>query len=64
MIKDFAAEVVRRIEEDVALKTSFLASGSCKSFEDYRDTCGQIRGLKFARQHIEDTLKNVEEDDA
>ncbi len=64
MIKEYAAEVIRRIEEDVSRKADFLASGSCKSLEEYRDTCGQIRGLKFARQHIEDTLKNIEEDDA
>lgn len=63
MIKEFAAAAMRRIDEAAATRMAQVAKGSCKSFEDYKETCGQIRGLELARQLIEDTLKNVEEDE-
>lgn len=62
MIREYAAEVIRRIDEDVQTRKEHLATGSCGSIEDYKQACGQIRGLELARQHIEDTLRNVEED--
>lgn len=64
MIKEFSAEVIRRINEDVEAKTHTLASGSCRSLEEYKDACGQIRGLLYAREHIEAALRNIEEDDS
>lgn len=63
MIKEYARELIRRINEDILHKRDGLATGSCASFEDYKQTCGQIRGLELARQIIEDTLQNIEEDE-
>jgi len=63
MIREYAVEVVRRIDEDIASKQAQVGEGKCTSFEDYKNVCGQIRGLMFARDHIEATLKNIEEED-
>ena len=64
MIKEYAAELIRRIDEDVRHRSGQVASGSCRSVEEYKDSCGQIRGLMLARQIIEDTLQNIEEDES
>lgn len=64
MIKEYAAEVLRRIDVEVQARADRIASGFCTSFEAYRDECGTIRGLGRAREIIEDTLKNIEKDDA
>lgn len=63
MIKEYAVELIRRIDEAVHTKSGQVASGSCRSIEEYKETCGQIRGLMLARELVEDTLKNVEEDE-
>lgn len=64
MIREYAAEVIRRIDEDIATKQVQLGGGQCRSFEDYKDVCGQLRGLMLARDHLEATLRNIEEEDA
>lgn len=64
MIREYAAEVIRRIDEDITTKQTQVGDGKCASFEDYKNVCGQIRGLMLARDHIEATLRNIEEEDA
>jgi len=38
-----------------------LASGGAKSFEEYKEVVGVIRGLLQANQNIEDLLDRVKE---
>lgn len=64
MIKEYAAEVIRRIDVETQARVDRIATGFCTSIEAYRDECGVIRGLGLAREMLQDTLKNVEEDDA
>ena len=63
MIPAFAKEMIRRIDEDIETKKEQLALGQCASFEEYKNTCGQLRGLMVARQHIEATLQSFEDND-
>lgn len=64
MIREYAVEVMRRIDEDITSKQQHLGRGQCASFDEYKNVCGQLRGLMLAREHIEATLKNIEEEDA
>ena len=38
-----------------------LTEGAAKSFDEYRHTCGVIRGLATARREIADLAKNYRE---
>lgn len=40
-----------------------LADGAAKSYEDYRQLVGEIRGLSFAELSLADLVRKMEEND-
>jgi hypothetical protein len=48
-----------KIKERQTQLIESLADGGSKDFSEYRYTCGTIRGLTFARQEIEDLVRNL-----
>tara|TARA_R110000787_G_scaffold20570_2_gene61036 strand:+ start:379 stop:582 length:204 start_codon:yes stop_codon:yes gene_type:complete len=52
-----------RIEEQRSSAVEFLASGGCKDYAQYRDTCGLVRGLETTLSHMEDLSRNYLEDE-
>lgn len=40
-----------------------LANGAAKSYEDYRQLVGEIRGLSFAELSLADLVRKMEEND-
>jgi len=40
-----------------------LASGACKSYDEYAKLCGVIRGLAIAEEYIVALLEKVEKSD-
>jgi hypothetical protein len=40
-----------------------LADGAAKSFEEYRQLVGEIRGLSFAQLCVSDLVRKLENDD-
>lgn len=63
MIEKFAEVLREKIREDMNAVADDLASGSCRSFEDYQKLCGVIQGLALAERHLLDLAKKVEESD-
>ena len=63
MIDKFAKTLVEKIRVDMNDLCDTLASGRVKSFEDYRYTCGILRGLAVAEEAIKDLAKRNEESD-
>jgi hypothetical protein len=55
--------LVEKHEEDVASSVEFLVNGGCKSFDDYREAVGRIRGLRLAIQTTNDLAKTQMEAD-
>jgi uncharacterized protein YaaR (DUF327 family) len=41
--------IVQQIDEKVTQLKDFLAEGRSENFEDYKKTCGEIKGLLIAR---------------
>lgn len=62
MIDRFADAVRRKLREDLNAYTDSMATGSCKTFDEYKYVCGVIQGLAFAERHLLDLAKIVEED--
>lgn len=40
-----------------------MASGSCKTFEEYKALVGELRGLSFTQQLIQDLVRRLENGD-
>lgn len=52
--------VVQQTDEKVTQLKDYLADGRCENFEDYKKTCGEIRGLLIARGYALDLKQNLE----
>lgn len=59
--KDLADLLIAQIRKDMNDLADTLANGRAKSMEDYRYTCGVIRGLATAEQWVKDLAKQLEE---
>lgn len=57
------AIVVQNIDEKVKQLEEAIGRGNAKSFEEYRELCGEVRGLLTARSYITDLTKNMESHD-
>jgi uncharacterized protein YaaR (DUF327 family) len=56
--------VVKQIDEKVEQLKETLVSGNFESFEGYKKTCGEVRGLLIARGYaldLKDKLENSDE---
>ena len=40
-----------------------LADGAAKDFAEYRELCGEVRGLSFSHMLITDLVRKIEEND-
>jgi hypothetical protein len=57
-------EYVRaKLIEEIDSKSTFIASGNCKNFDEYKHVTGVIRGLALAMDLIKDREQKLEEDD-
>ena len=64
MAKTVYDVLIDKHEEDVASSVQFLVGGGAKSFDEYREVVGRIRGLQLAIQTTKDLLRSqMEEDD-
>jgi hypothetical protein len=63
MAKTVFDVLVEKHEEEVASSVEFLVNGGCKSFDDYREVVGRIRGLRLAIQTTTDLAKTQMEAD-
>ena len=55
--------IVSKYELEQEKVTAFLADGNAKTYEQYRELCGQLRGLDIAITVISDLAKSLEDDD-
>lgn len=63
MAKTVYDVLIDKFGEDVASSTEFLVSGGCKSFDDYREVVGRIRGLRVAIETTKDLLRSQMKED-
>jgi hypothetical protein len=55
--------LIGEYEERMDMLQTALSQGNCTSFEEYRYTCGQIRGLEAACAIIADLKQRMEHSD-
>lgn len=57
MAKTVFDVLIQKYEEDVSSSVQFLVGGGAKSFDDYREVVGRIRGLQLAIQTTRDLAR-------
>jgi hypothetical protein len=60
---DVLNTVTIELDEKVKQLKDHLAAGRAGSFEEYKQLCGEIKGLLFARQYALDLQRNLEHSD-
>lgn len=63
MIQKFASVLREQIRKDMNNYADDLASGMCRTFEEYQKLCGVIQGLAQAERYVIDLVEKVEESD-
>ena len=63
MISDFARVLREKLRTDMNNYADDLASGVCRSYDDYQKLCGVIQGLATAERHLLDLVEKVEQSD-
>jgi hypothetical protein len=52
-----------QVDDKVKQLQEHLASGRAESFEEYKRTCGEIKGLLTARGYVLDLQQRMEQSD-
>ena len=63
MIHDFARVLRDQIRTDMNNYTDDIATGICKTFDEYQKLCGVIQGLALAESYLIALARKVEESD-
>jgi hypothetical protein len=63
MIHEFARVLRDQIRKDLNNYADDLASGQCRTFDEYQKLCGVIQGLALAERYIIDLAEKVEKSD-
>lgn len=63
MAKTWFQVISDEIEKRIADLQEDLGAGCAKSFEQYREVCGQIKGLKATQIYVEELGKAYAEDE-
>ena len=54
---------VKQIDEQASYIREGLSLGRATSFEDYKGTCGEIKGLLVAKGYVLDLIQKMESSD-
>jgi hypothetical protein len=55
--------LVMNLDDKIQQLQDYTASGRATSFEEYKGTCGEIRGLLIARGYVLDLKQRMENSD-
>ena len=55
--------LVKQLDEQASYLREGLSLGRASSFEEYKGTCGEIKGLLVAKGYILDLMQHMEKSD-
>ena len=59
----FVDALKNKIRADMNNYADDLANGQCKTYDEYKELCGVIRGLAFAERHLLDLAEYLQKED-
>jgi hypothetical protein len=62
-VNDYNDYLLREYKERIDMLQAAVGAGHCKTFDEYKYTCGQIRGLESACAIITDLKHRMENSD-
>jgi hypothetical protein len=63
VIDKFAEQIIKDIRRQMNDTCDMMASGRCRSYEDYKYSCGVLAGLAAVEERVKELLKYTEESD-
>jgi hypothetical protein len=60
---DASDVLVQQLDEKVQQLQEAVSTGRAETFEEYKKTCGEIRGLLIARGYVLDLKQKMENSD-
>lgn len=63
MAEDAMKHTFRELEERQNALKEALVTGAAKDYAEYRQMCGEIRGLSFAHTHFSDLVRKLQDDE-
>jgi len=60
---DASDVLVQQLDEKVQQLQEAVSAGRAETFEEYKKTCGEIRGLLIARGYVLDLKQKMENSD-
>ena len=60
---DVLDAVTIELDEKLTQLRDHLAAGRASSYEEYKQLCGEIKGLLFAKEYSKDLKKRMENSD-
>lgn len=52
--------LLKQIDEKVEQLQEYIAAGSASNYEEYKATCGEIKGLLTSRMYVKDLQQRME----
>lgn len=59
MMEDFARVLREKIRQDMNNYADDVATGACRTFDEYQKLCGVIQGLATAESHLLSLLEKA-----
>lgn len=53
--------LVNQIDQEIRVLSDDLAAGNAKTYEEYKHSCGVVRGLLIARNKVVDLSERINE---
>ena len=53
--------LVNQIDQEIRVLSDDLADGNAKTYEEYKHSCGAVRGLLIARNKVVDLSERINE---
>lgn len=63
MSKELLKYLSEKFQKEIAAMADDLSLGKAKDFGDYKYSCGIVRGLLIANNHLMETAERLEHDD-
>ena len=60
---DLFETIIKEVDEKVSQLKDHLAAGRAQTHEDYKQLCGEIKGLLYVRGYVLDLKSHLENSD-
>ena len=60
---DIFEAIAKEMDEKVGQLKDHMSSGRATTYEEYKQLCGEVKGLLYAKQYVKDLQQQLEHSD-